>query len=75
MQTGIIESWTVNPAEMGPLYPFVGYEVLFVVVGVVFWIAFTIWQLKSENADYLRREEELKHPEKLHAAIKNDFSI
>lgn len=55
MRTGQIDTWTGNPADVGPMYPFVGYEVPLFVVCVVLWLAYTVWQMRHENAVY--REE------------------
>ena len=57
MSTGMIESWGGNIAEMGPMYPFVGAEVLLTVVGLAFWIVFHIMQTRAETRIY---EEELR---------------
>ena len=58
---GKIDSWATNPQEVGPLYPLVGWEVFIVLVCVVLWIGWLLWQTKIENADYAQRVEELKH--------------
>ena len=52
MRTGQIDTWTGNPADVGPMYPFVGYEVPLFVVCVALWLAYTVWQMKHENAVY-----------------------
>ena len=52
MSTGI-ESWSVEGlSEITALYPFVGSEVLLTIVGVIVWIGWQIWQIKSENNTY-----------------------
>lgn len=55
MQTGLIENWTGNPLAIGPMYPFVGMEILLYVVCFAVSIVYTVWQLKFE-ADTYRRE-------------------
>ncbi len=50
MPTGI-ESWA-NPAEIGPIYPFVGTEVALTVVGVVLWIAWHVITAREENQQW-----------------------
>ena len=57
MMTGSFTDWAGNIAEIGPIYPFVGTEMLLVVAGVVFWLAWHIFQLIGENAK-LRKEDE-----------------
>ncbi len=46
-----------NPSEIGPLYPFVGAEWFFVVVGVVLWIGWHVLQIRMENRDNARAVE------------------
>ena len=52
MTTGLIESWAANPAEMGPLYPFVSLEAFFFAICLVLWILYTLWQMQFEAANY-----------------------
>lgn len=60
MRTGLIENWTGNPAEIGPMYPFVGFEVPVVLVCFILWILYTIWQMRFEHTHYAREEQELR---------------
>ena len=50
MATGMVENWA-NADVAGPIYPFVGSEVLLVVVGLVFWIGWHIVQMKEESTE------------------------
>ncbi len=50
MATGMVENWA-NVDVAGPIYPFVGSEVLLVVVGLAFWIGWHIIQLKEESSE------------------------
>ena len=59
MQTGLVTSWTGNPLEQGPLYPFVGSEMILVVICVALWVAFTVWQIKFETDCYGREAQAL----------------
>ena len=60
MRTGLIENWTGNPAEIGPMYPFVGFEMPVVLVCFILWILYTIWQMRFEYTHYAREEQELR---------------
>ncbi len=51
MTTGI-ESWAGTISEIGPIYPFVGSEVLLFIIGVVTWIGWHIWQSINETRTY-----------------------
>ncbi len=60
MSTGSFENWAGNIAEIGPIYPFVGAEWLFVLIGVVYWIAWHVRQLASENQSLADQEQRLR---------------
>ena len=59
MQTGPIGSWHVNPLDIGPVYPFVGFELGLVAVCSVFWIVYTVWQIRFEHERCCRETEHL----------------
>ena len=58
MSTIGYESWAVDLAEVGAVYPFQGGEVLMVIVGVVIWIGWHVVQIKQENREI---EEDLQN--------------
>ncbi len=47
MSTGI-EAWK-NLAEIGPIYPFVGSEVMWVIIGLILWIVWHVLQISAEK--------------------------
>lgn len=49
MSTGNFENWAGNIADIGPIYPFVGSEFLWFVLGLVFWIGWHILQTRLER--------------------------
>lgn len=57
--TGPIENWNINPTEVGPIYPFVGWEFLMFAVGVVFCVAFIVWKFTTENSKYAEQARQL----------------
>jgi len=57
MATGQIESLAGTIADIGPMYPFVGTEMIWVIVGVVFWLAWHVIQAKKESREW---EEDLR---------------
>ncbi len=57
MSTGNVESFAGKINEIGPMYPFVGWECFLVVLGIIFWIGWHIWQFRFEIREY---DEELK---------------
>jgi hypothetical protein len=56
MSTTPIDTWAVDLADVTFIYPWVGSEVAMVVLAVVLWLAWHVWQVKFENKTY---EEEL----------------
>ena len=54
MQTGIYNNLTGNINDIGPMYPFVGFEIHMVVVAVFIWLYWHYKQIKIEN-------NEIKH--------------
>ena len=59
MSTTPIETWAVDLADVTVIYPFVGSEVIMVVIAVVLWLGWHVWQVKHENAEY--RDQLAKH--------------
>jgi hypothetical protein len=51
MSTGNFTDWTGNMLDIGPLYPFVGSEVVMVVIGFVFVIGWFILQARVESRE------------------------
>ena len=60
MNTGMVETWMGNPLDIGPMYPFVGSEWLFLLISVIGWLVWHIWQIKSENATYDEQSSQLQ---------------
>ncbi len=67
--TGPIESWNINPTEVGPIYPFAGWELLMVAVCVAFFVAFMVWKFVSENAKYAEQVRQLHASDELARAL------
>jgi hypothetical protein len=72
MKTGLIENWTGNPVEIGPIYPLVGFEVHLFVVCLILWIAYTVWQMRFEAEKYLDEVTELSGGDTLEKAVENN---
>lgn len=50
MPTGL-QSFS-DPANIGPLYPFAGTEVLLAILGIALWIGFHILQAREETKEW-----------------------
>ena len=51
MSTNGMESWAVDLKDVGAIYPFQGSEVLMVILGLAFWIAWHVIQTRQETAE------------------------
>ncbi len=60
MSTGNFENWAGAIADIGPIYPFVGWEWLLVVIGVVYWVIWHVRQIRNENQSLADQEQQLK---------------
>ena len=56
MATTSYTSWAADLADVGAVYPFVGSEVVMVILGVVFWLTCQIMMSKMEKEE-LEAEE------------------
>ena len=69
-----IETWNINPFDVGPIYPFVGWEGPMFAAGLAFCAAFMAWKLRTENAKYTAAAEKLRNSTELQAALRVDTS-
>ena len=46
-----LDSWAVDLADIGPIYPFQGTEVAMAIIGILLWIGWHAWQIRDENAE------------------------
>ena len=51
MSTGNVTTWSGNILDIGPIYPFVGSEVLMVVIGFIFVIGWFALQARVESRE------------------------
>lgn len=69
MSTIGYESWAVNLAEVGAVYPFQGYEILMTILGVAFWIGWHRIQFVRES-EHLEEAQSMPDTEKIEALLK-----
>ena len=72
MSTTGIESWAVDLKDVGAIYPFQGFEGLFVIIGLVTWIAWHIWQKRWEAGVYEEQVNESGDASKLNSALDDE---
>ncbi len=58
MSTNGLESWAVDLAEVGAVYPFQGWEMVMTALGVICWIGWHLIQFvqESENLKSVSKE-------------------
>lgn len=64
MSTIGYESWAVDLAEVGAIYPFQGWEIPMTIVGVIFWLGWHSIQFVREN-EHLEKARKMGDPEKV----------
>ncbi len=69
MSTNGMTSWAVDLKDVGAIYPFQGAEWLFVLLGVVFWLAWHAMQLRQEAVEVEHEMAADESGEKAKAAI------
>ena len=72
MSTGNVESWMGDMMTVGPLYPFVGLEWLFVILAFVIWIVWHFWQVRMESANYEDDMKTLKQGDNMAKALRGE---
>jgi hypothetical protein len=51
MSTNGMTSWAVDLKDVGAIYPFQGWEVAMVILGLIFWIGWHIIQTRHESEE------------------------
>lgn len=69
MNTGNIANWDGNVMDIGPIYPFVGWETLMVIIAVVFWLGWHYLQIRMENRQLESEAQKLRQGDNLQKAI------
>lgn len=67
-----VESFAGKITEIGPLYPFVGTELLMVVVVAAFWIAWHILQMRIEKQEFQQDIQRLRDKESLRKVLERE---
>lgn len=66
MSTTSIETWAgADLSQIGPIYPMVGTEMILVMIGLVFWLAFHVLQARIERKELDADEAAARSPERL----------
>lgn len=74
MRTGLVDNWNGNMLDIGPIYPFVGWEVPMVIACFVFWIGWHYLQLRMENRGLDRQALMLRQGDNLMKAVQSEHT-
>lgn len=75
MSTGNFDNWDGNVLDIGPIYPFVGWEGFMVVLCIVFWVAWHVIQIRMENRQLEEEASTLRQSGGLQRAIDSEHTI
>jgi hypothetical protein len=75
MTTGNFTDWSGNMTELGPLYPFVGSEMLLVILLLVFWVAWHVVQVRGEMRQHEEEARVLRQGDNLHRVLQDEHTI
>jgi hypothetical protein len=75
MQTGNITNWDGNVLDIGPLYPFVGWEGFMVVLCIILWVGWHILQVRMEDQQLEEEARTLRQSGGLQKAIESEHTI
>ena len=74
MTNGTFTDWNGNIQDIGPIYPFVGWEVLMVILIVAFLVWWHVMQIRMENAADREAAEELRNGDNLTRALEAEHT-
>ena len=75
MSTGNFASWDGDLTQLGPIYPFVGWEGVMVIIAVIFWIGWHYLQIRMENRGHDDSAADLKQSGNLQKAVETERVI
>ena len=75
MTTGNFTDWSGNMLDLGPLYPFVGWEGVMVVLALIAWIGWHIVQLRAEKKQHEDQARRLRQGGNLQKAVEAERPV
>jgi hypothetical protein len=75
MTTGNFADWNGNMFDLGPIYPFVGWEVPMVILLVILWVGWHILQIRMEERQLDHESAMLKQGDNLQKALEDENVI
>jgi hypothetical protein len=74
MSTGNVANWDGNIVDIGPIYPFVGWEGFMVLLCLIFWVAWHVLQVRRESAHLEEQARTLRQAGILQKALDAEHS-
>jgi hypothetical protein len=68
MDTGSFSNWDGAMFDLGPLYPFVGWEMAMVIALAIFWVGWHIGQMRAESRYLEEKSRKLREGDNLQRA-------
>jgi hypothetical protein len=75
MNTGNILDWSGNMLDIGPIYPFVGWEGFMVLLGFIFWVGWHYLQIRMENRQHDSEAALLRQGGNLQKAVEAESPV
>ncbi|KRS12218.1 hypothetical protein XM53_12440 [Roseovarius atlanticus] len=73
MSTTAVETWAgADLSQIGPIYPMVGTEIVLVIVGVLFWLAFHVLQARIERRELDADEAAARSQERISRVFEDE---
>jgi hypothetical protein len=73
--TGNFANWDGDLTQLGPIYPFFGWEGLMVILALIFWIGWHILQIRTENRQLDEEASNLRKAGNLQKAVEAESPI
>jgi hypothetical protein len=67
-----VGNWQGNLSDIGPIYPMYGTEMILVLICIVMWIGWHIWQFRMENKNYEDDLRTLKQGDNMDRALRGE---
>ncbi|MEI4233047.1 hypothetical protein [Roseovarius sp. D22-M7] len=73
MSTTLVESWSGAELDaLGPIYPMVGTEVMLLIAGLIFWLAYHVLQYGIEKKEMEEDETAARSAERLQRVFEEE---